>query len=184
MWKYILIVAFLLFAIREINLMNESLYIEPTSHKIITQDNTVIGKVVEVVEKKIHQPKPYTPSQTDKNSSKPAQPKSNVTHPAAAQSNTTQTPSLNIVENEPAPGPETDTKTPAPSLAKIEKEAGDTMQIHPSATQNPVSATDTSVSSRTSPVISHSTPLPAHPDSYEDAQKRVMEILRQMKASR
>ncbi len=53
MWKYILIIAFLIFAIREINLMNESLYIAPDTHKIVSQDKTIIGKVEKVIEKKI-----------------------------------------------------------------------------------------------------------------------------------
>ena len=48
MWKYILIALFLLLAIREINLMNQSLYITP-DNKIVAEDRTTATELKKLI---------------------------------------------------------------------------------------------------------------------------------------
>ena len=48
MWKYILIALFLLLAIREINLMNQSLYIAP-DNKIVAEDRTTATELKKLI---------------------------------------------------------------------------------------------------------------------------------------
>ncbi len=57
MWKYVLIILFLVFAIREINLMNNSIQLSPDHKKIIVDDETLTTKLIALAKQKISHPK-------------------------------------------------------------------------------------------------------------------------------
>lgn len=53
MWKYILIALFALLAVREINLMNQSIYIAP-DNEIVVEDRTTVAELKKFVGKIVH----------------------------------------------------------------------------------------------------------------------------------
>ncbi len=52
MWKYILIILFLFFAIREINLMDSSIHFTPDQKKVIVDDETLTSKLITLAKQK------------------------------------------------------------------------------------------------------------------------------------
>ncbi len=50
MWKYILIIVFVLLSIREINLMNQSLYITP-DNRLVSEDKTTASELKKLIHK-------------------------------------------------------------------------------------------------------------------------------------
>ena len=181
MWKYILIIAFLLFAIREINLMNDSLYIAPDTHKVIAQDKTVIGKVVQIVEKKIEK------SEENRNTEHA---------PANKSISRTGTPH--------APKAAKEAKEKLPNLSAIEREANASknlqalerkLRLRKTATSAPESAATTPAEPKPTPkpqtepkhaakpiVQPKPTPARPYPDHFKSAEERVRQILREMHA--
>ncbi len=75
MWKYILIALFLLLAIREINLMNQSLYIAP-DNKIVAEDRTTATELKKLIshikQNEFLIKEPETIQETNKTSAKEA----------------------------------------------------------------------------------------------------------------
>ena len=199
MWKYILIIAFVIFAVREINLMNESLYIAPDTHKIVAEDRTVIGRVEKVIEEKIGtlhrksrqahavaQKENQTASQ-EMNNSRPAEaaaahPAEQITKAPEKERSKPLPGSVHTSTPEPhatAPQPEqkSATKSPAPKAAaplptplrKIE-------QVIEQKTGKPV------VLKQSKPVKQPRTQPAASP--YKSAEERVRAILEEMKQSK
>ncbi len=190
MWKYILIIAFVLFAIREINLMNESLYVAPDTHKIVVEDKSVIGKVVKVIGK-LEKMKSHTPQQTttpvtteEKHASTKKASQSSRTLPSLSrfeeQNNSTaaeassEKPSaskltLQQLEEEARHATHRSRKVP-PSLSKqtVRKAAPVTQTAH--APQRAVPASSLSQREK-------------HSDTYRRAEERVNAILEQMRSS-
>ncbi len=175
MWKYILIIAFLLFAIREINLMNESLYIAPESHKVIAQDKSVIGKVVRIVEKKIEKQEAHRDRE-----------------------NAPEHKSIPHAGIQHAQKPEKEAKEKLPTLSAIEREtiASEKLQVlehklrlRETANSAPESAAMTPPKPQTEPKqaakpIIQPKPMPArpYPDHFKSAEERVRQILQEMHA--
>ena len=194
MWKYILIIAFVLFAIREINLMNESLYVAPDTHEIVAKDKTVIGKVVKVVEK-IEEIKTRKSKKTDTAAEKPQQArqteevveKSSETAPSLSHFEE-QNNSAKDVESLPEPLPS------EPTLQQIEKEAQH-ITPKPSIPSHMPTKTKELYAPVTAkpqpPKQEEPAPPPAihkqipkqtsFPDAYQRAQEKVNAILEQMR---
>ncbi len=86
MWKYLLIALFLILAIREINLMNQSLYVTQ-DNKLVIQDKTTVSQLKKIIteiktqEFLLHEPKTVheknTSVKTSMNSKK--EPETNTT---------------------------------------------------------------------------------------------------------
>lgn len=204
MWKYILIIAFVIFAIREINLMNESLYIAPDTHKIVAEDRTVIGKVEQVIEKKILpkiKRKEETPKPPVKRAEQP--PRQKEKHPEA---NTTEkvlpkpeeaAPNLSAIEEENrSASPKT---TLPPSLEKVEeaivKKTGKPLLLQkPKPVQQPKTSPRPKLQNKMPKVTQPENPQPPksvtpattqpkqhYPDRYKSAEERVKAILEEMR---
>jgi hypothetical protein len=182
MWKYILIIAFLLFAIREINLMNESLYIAPDTHEVVVKDKTVIGKVVKVVEKieKIKESK----MDADTRQSKPeSQTAPSLSRFEEQNNSAKQLKKLSSTDTEP-------------SLQQIEKEAQHAAPKQHLSSHPTGSAYNTQrvkkISSKRDKKVTINPPVliykskhneQPYPETYQRAQEKVNAILRQMRGT-
>ncbi len=59
MWKYILIILFLFFAIREINLMDSSIHLTPDQKRVVVDDETLLSKLITLIKRKTSNTKEY-----------------------------------------------------------------------------------------------------------------------------
>ncbi len=211
MWKYILIALFVLLAIREINLMNQSLYIAP-DNKIVAEDRTTATELKKLINHIKHNEflikEPETIQETNKTSVKAA------TEQTVAQ--TEQTPATYGLT-------ETNVTSPTPKETNLStKEAGET---HPTLYTPEIAKTKTEHNSTQSSTTTlhdttseEQTPIPekqehktsqqtykpetvptipepivqkreshkasAYPKNFESAEERVRKILEEMKAQR
>ena len=211
MWKYILIIAFVIFAIREINLMNESLYIAPDTHKIVAEDKTVIGTVEKVIVKKLQKLRHESTGSTEENQTvtyvKAPLPKP-VTHPKSERNETTQAPKpaqkplpnlTSVEEKNITETPKVSTPaTLPPSLEKVEEEivkkTGKPVtlkrpeKIPATKTEKPLPQQKPQPEKRAAPVHSpeqNVTTAPAtgqqYPAHFQSAEERVRAILEEMR---
>jgi len=188
MWKYILIVIFFLLAIREINLMNESLYIAPDSHQVVTEDKTLLSTVKHVIHKNVVKLENAIISKPKK------EPQDNRTteHPAPKKQETPLQPAPKMISTE-----EVNRSTPKiPLPAKAKEHPLPDLSTIESQTPKPVPQHTTKKTSLPTPEPQHAKPKPAvplhaaapHPlpakpkiDPYKSAEERVKAILEEMK---
>jgi len=165
MWKYILIVAFLLFTIREINLINQSLYVEPNTNQIIVEDKTILSKVLRAVTVLKTELSPYrragmtTVIQTHENES-----------PEPTDENNTKIEPLyaNTLANIPAKDNQ--------SLSSADSSKPEEIVIKPIAEIN-ISKIQKPAKMENSRVVESI----SYPEGFESAQERVNAILKEMK---
>ncbi len=138
MWKYILILLFLILAIREINLMNQSLYVTP-DNKIVVQDKTTLTRIKtlikEIKNEEFVLPEPTLPpehnetNKTVQKVQKPSQSATSETNKTVADHNRTQTttvqkvvPPVSKTVSVPSTTPK---KHPAPVILPAQKPEND-----------------------------------------------------------
>lgn len=186
MWKYILIIIFFLLAIREINLMNESLYIAPDTHQVVTEDKTLLSTVKHVIHKNVVKLETAIISKPKK------EPQENRTkeHPAPKKQETPLQPVQKKMVTEEVnrstpkiPLPAKSKEQPLPDLSTIESP---TQQERVQHAPIPVPQQTTKQPSLPTPKPPHTAaphPLPAKLkiDPYKSAEERVKAILEEMK---
>ena len=168
MWKYILIALFLLLAIREINLMNQSLYIAP-DNKIVAEDKTTAAELKKLINKIEHNEFLIKEPETIKETNISAQEKhiahqpvqSSIPKPVPEQ-NSTYSP---IIHEKTAETNKTSTK-PKPLFKSSAPETGFHEVTKQKAEEQPVSI--------------KSAPSD-YPENFDRAEEKVRQILKQMK---
>ena len=166
MWKYILILLFVILAIREINLMNQSLYVTP-DNQIIVQDKTTLTRIKtlikEIKNEEFMLPEPTLPEHNETNKTvqkaqKP-QPASKPTPIVTSETNKT-VPDHNRTKK-------TVIKKAVSSVSKTRNIQKTESKKHPA----PV-------------ILPASEPKNPYEERFENAQKRIEEILKSMRKSR
>jgi len=204
MWKYILIALFVLLAIREINLMNQSLYIAP-DNKIVAEDKTTATELKKLISKIEHNEflikEPETIPEINKTSAKSTTTpttyevtETNITSPQPKETN------ISIQEA---------TQThPTDYISEIAKTKTEQNSTHSSTTQlhertseeqapspEPETEEPGTLQQTSKPIITPTIPEPvtqkreypkasAYPKNFESAEERVRKILEEMKKQR
>ncbi len=156
MWKYVLIVLFVLLAIRELNLMNQSLYITP-DNKIVVKDKTTATELKKFINKIKHNEFLINEPETiqEINISTPKKPVKQE------QNTTAQSP---LLHNEPEKINKI-TANPFSKTTTFANKFQETTNKHNKEQSEPLTATPSD-----------------YPEDFENAEEKVRRILKQMRA--
>ncbi|RUM66955.1 MAG: hypothetical protein DSZ05_03445 [Sulfurospirillum sp.] len=163
MWKYILIALFILLAIREINLMNQSLYIAP-DNKIVAEDRTTATQLKKLIKRIKH----------DEFLLKEPETIEEVNISSRTEEKTQR----------PEPGDKEKGSVPSQELMQMSQ---------PLAKQNITDKTETTIlhEDEEKPTLSEQTKQPkiekktvTRQDQFESAEEKVRRILAEMKAAK